>query len=85
MDVPELVQHDDVDDVATTASVTAFSTGETVRALLSALKAGSRKDTQCLVVVLDEFDLFAHVGKQSLLYTLFDTAQAGSTPLAIVV
>jgi len=35
-------------------------------------------------VVLDEFDLFAHSGKQSLLYTLFDTAQAGSTPLSIV-
>ena len=37
-----------------------------------------------LLVVLDEFDLFAHSGKQSLLYTLFDTAQAGSTPLSIV-
>jgi hypothetical protein len=26
-------------------------------------------------VILDEFDLFAHPGKQSLLYTLLDTAQ----------
>lgn len=80
--VPELVQTEsgEVSDV----DVTHCSTGDTVRALLAALKAGDRKTTQCLLVVLDEFDLFAHSGKQSLLYTLFDTAQAGSTPLSIV-
>lgn len=60
------------------------STGELVQALLAALKAGSKEKSQCLVVILDEFDLFAHNGKQSLLYTLLDTAQAGLTPLAVV-
>eukprot|EP00041_Stephanoeca_diplocostata_P021232 m.489890 g.489890 ORF g.489890 m.489890 type:complete len:217 (-) comp21774_c0_seq10:934-1584(-) len=50
----------------------------------TALKAGSKEQSQCLLIVLDEFDLFAHTGKQSLLYTLFDTAQAGLTPLCVI-
>lgn len=60
------------------------STGELVKSLLTALREGSKDQSQCLVVILDEFDLFAHNGKQSLLYTLLDTAQAGLTPLAVI-
>jgi origin recognition complex subunit 4 len=34
------------------------STAESVQELMQALKAGSRAQTRCLVIVLDEFDLF---------------------------
>eukprot|EP00041_Stephanoeca_diplocostata_P021233 m.490008 g.490008 ORF g.490008 m.490008 type:complete len:377 (-) comp21774_c0_seq19:934-2064(-) len=60
------------------------STTEIAKTLITALKAGSKEQSQCLLIVLDEFDLFAHTGKQSLLYTLFDTAQAGLTPLCVI-
>ena len=55
-----------------------------VRSLLDALKAADSATAKCLVLVLDEFDIFAHTGKQGLLYALFDAAQAGHAPLAIV-
>eukprot|EP00038_Savillea_parva_P009063 m.180946 g.180946 ORF g.180946 m.180946 type:complete len:509 (+) comp15147_c0_seq1:65-1591(+) len=60
------------------------STGELVQSLLAGLKAGSRDVSQCLVILLEEFDLFAHAGKQSLLYTLLDAVQAGHTPLVVI-
>ena len=41
-----------------------------------ALRCAHNLVTSRLSKVLDEFDLFAHPGKQSLLYTLLDTAQA---------
>lgn len=87
INVPDLVEHlgsDNMQSESVPVELSSFSTGDTVRALLAALKSGTREQNQCLVIVLDEFDLFAHSGKQSLLYTLFDTAQAGSTPLAII-
>eukprot|EP00039_Didymoeca_costata_P014822 m.244626 g.244626 ORF g.244626 m.244626 type:complete len:84 (+) comp16105_c0_seq24:566-817(+) len=52
-----------------------ISAAETVTGLLTALRSGSTDTTKCIVIVLEEFDLFAHRGKQSLLYSLLDTAQ----------
>jgi origin recognition complex subunit 4 len=53
-------------------------------ALMAALRSGSALQSQCIVVVLDEFDLFAHATKQTLLYTLFDITQAGHAPLVVI-
>ena len=37
-----------------------------------------------MVFILDEFDLFTHHKNQTLLYNLFDTAQAALNPIAVV-
>ncbi|KAK2746428.1 hypothetical protein FQN55_005646 [Onygenales sp. PD_40] len=37
-----------------------------------------------VIIVLDEFDLFAHHPRQTLLYNLFDIAQARKAPLAVL-
>ncbi|OAX80601.1 hypothetical protein ACJ72_05064 [Emergomyces africanus] len=37
-----------------------------------------------VIIVLDEFDLFAHHPRQTLLYNLFDIAQARKAPVAIL-
>ena len=50
----------------------------------AALRTGTKHETKCVIVTLDEFDLFAHPGKQSLLYNLLDTAQSGQTPLSVI-
>ena len=60
------------------------SIAETVSQLISALHVGKQQTTQCILFILDEFDLFAHTGKQTLLYTLFDSAQQPNTPIAVV-
>jgi hypothetical protein len=57
----------DADAAAAAEEISHVSTGEVVHALLAALKEGNRSTSQCLVIILDEFDLFAHSGKQSLL------------------
>ena len=67
----------------TTADVQA-SAAEMARALREALLAGDASSTRSILVVLDEVDLYAHHGQQTLLYTLLDLAQSGTTPLAIV-
>lgn len=37
-----------------------------------------------VVIVLDEFDRFTQVSRQTLLYNLFDMAQSSHTPLAVI-
>jgi origin recognition complex subunit 4 len=61
------------------------NSAETLARLLAALRQGAanRAAAQGIVLVLDEFDLFAHTGKQTLLYALFDSVQMGS-PLVVV-
>ncbi|RUS33554.1 origin recognition complex subunit 4 C-terminus-domain-containing protein [Jimgerdemannia flammicorona] len=51
--------------------------------LLSLLKSGTRSNIP-VVFVLDEFDLFAQHPKQALLYNLFDVAQSGQNPVAVI-
>ena len=60
------------------------TTAEAADAVIEALRSGSAIHSQCIVVVLDEFDLFAHATKQTLLYTLFDISQSGHAPLVVV-
>lgn len=64
------------------ASQTSFS--EALMFLLSLLRRGSREESVPLIVVLDEFDLFAHQRKQALLYSLLDVAAQRQAPIAIV-
>lgn len=40
--------------------------------------------TKSVIIVLDEFDLFSHHPRQTLLYNLFDIAQARKAPLAVL-
>jgi len=39
---------------------------------------------QSVVFVLEHFDLFTHHKNQTLLYNLFDAAQTGHTPIAVI-
>ena len=41
-------------------------------------------ESKSIVLVLDEFDLFAYHKNQSLLYNLFDIAQSKQNPLCVV-
>ncbi|KAK2759484.1 hypothetical protein FQN54_002962 [Arachnomyces sp. PD_36] len=40
--------------------------------------------SKSVIIVLDEFDLFAYHSRQTLLYNLFDIAQAKKAPLAVL-
>ena len=40
--------------------------------------------TKSVIIILDEFDLFSHHPRQTLLYNLFDIAQARKAPLAVL-
>lgn len=40
--------------------------------------------SKSVVLVLDEFDLFAYHKNQSLLYNLFDIAQSKQNPLCVI-
>ena len=60
------------------------SSADIVAALLGAIRSGDSQSAQCIILVLDEFDLFAHSEKQSLLYSLFDASQSKGTPLLII-
>ena len=42
------------------------------------------RSNQSVVFVLDHFDLFTHHKNQTLLYNLFDAAQSGHTPIAVI-
>uniref|UniRef100_A0A5K3EZ61 Origin recognition complex subunit 4 n=1 Tax=Mesocestoides corti TaxID=53468 RepID=A0A5K3EZ61_MESCO len=56
-----------------------------MRWLLSGLRAGDSVASKALVVVLDEFDLFATHRNQALLYNLFDTScHADGTPVCVI-
>ncbi|XP_072882263.1 origin recognition complex subunit 4 isoform X2 [Hemitrygon akajei] len=60
------------------------SFAENLSFLLEALKKGNRSSSRPVLFILDEFDLFAHHKNQTLLYNLFDIAQAAQTPVAVV-
>lgn len=64
----------------------AFSSFATsLAALLSLLKSGSKAErTIPIVIILDEFDLFAQHLKQTLLYNLFDVCQSNQAPLCVL-
>ncbi|KAI8813962.1 origin recognition complex subunit 4 C-terminus-domain-containing protein [Cladochytrium replicatum] len=59
------------------------SSAEILPFLLSTLRSGS-SNTIPIVVVLDDFDLFAEHPKQTLLYNLFDQTQNVGCPMAVV-
>lgn len=58
------------------------SFSENLTFLLSCLKTG--KDTQRLIFIIDEFDLFCAHHNQTLLYNLFDVAQSAQTPVCVL-
>lgn len=60
------------------------SIAETLAFLLEALRTGDAAQSKPIVFVLEEFDLFAQHKNQTLLYNLFDIAQAGTTPVAVI-
>lgn len=45
---------------------------------------GDRSSSRPLLVVLEEFDLFAQHKNQTLLYNLFDVSQSAQAPVAVV-
>lgn len=47
-------------------------------------QAADRKTSKSVVFILDEFDLFTFHPRQTLLYNLFDIAQAKKAPIAVV-
>ncbi|KAG5677293.1 hypothetical protein PVAND_007062 [Polypedilum vanderplanki] len=58
------------------------SFSENLTFLLSCLKSG--KDTQRLIFIIEEFDLFCAHHNQTLLYNLFDVAQSAQTPICVL-
>ena len=56
---------------------------EKLQFLLQSLKAGS-KNSQPVVFIIDEFDLFANHKNQTLLYNLFDICQTRQTPICVI-
>lgn len=57
---------------------------ETAHAVRSALQSGSRSESKPLLVIVEEFDLYAHGKQQTLLYTLLDTIHSGAVPLFVL-
>lgn len=51
--------------------------------LLDALKSGGQ-ESQSVLFILDEFDLFTNHKNQSLLYNLFDVSQSAQTPICVI-
>lgn len=47
-------------------------------------EVNSIKTTKSVIIILDEFDLFASHPRQTLLYNLFDIAQAKKAPVAVL-
>ena len=64
----------------TAPQTTSFATA--LAFMLEILRGGSRQ-TQPLIIILDEFDQFAHHAKQTLLYNLFDLVQSAQAPMAV--
>ncbi|TDG96411.1 hypothetical protein EPR50_G00241440 [Perca flavescens] len=60
------------------------SFAENLAFLLEALKKGDRSSSRPVLLVLDEFDLFAHHKNQTLLYNLLDVSQSAQAPIAVV-
>ncbi|XP_068716512.1 origin recognition complex subunit 4-like isoform X1 [Montipora foliosa] len=59
------------------------SFAENLAFLLDALKSGGQ-ESQSVLFILDEFDLFTNHKNQSLLYNLFDVSQTAQTPICVV-
>ncbi|KAK2548014.1 Cyclin-dependent kinase 2 [Acropora cervicornis] len=59
------------------------SFAENLAFLLDALKSGGQ-ESQSVLFILDEFDLFTNHRNQSLLYNLFDVSQSAQTPICVV-
>lgn len=51
--------------------------------LLDSLKSGG-EESQSILFILDEFDLFTNHKNQSLLYNLFDVSQSAQTPICVI-
>ncbi|RKP26801.1 origin recognition complex subunit 4 C-terminus-domain-containing protein [Syncephalis pseudoplumigaleata] len=60
------------------------SFAECLSHLLKLFAAGQTDQTRPILFVLDEFDAFAQRPKQTLLYNLFDLAQSGRAPVAVI-
>jgi origin recognition complex subunit 4 len=58
------------------------SFSENLTFLLSCLKTG--RDSQRLIFIIEEFDLFCAHHNQTLLYNLFDVAQSAQTPICVL-
>ncbi|XP_067022286.1 origin recognition complex subunit 4-like [Acropora muricata] len=59
------------------------SFAENLAFLLDALKSGGQ-ESQSVLFILDEFDLFTNHRNQSLLYNLFDVSQSAQAPICVV-
>ncbi|KXJ27989.1 origin recognition complex subunit 4 [Exaiptasia diaphana] len=59
------------------------SSAENLAFLLDSLKSGGH-ESQSILFVLDEFDLFVHHKNQTLLYNLFDVSQSAQTPICVI-
>jgi len=59
------------------------SFAENLAFLLDSLKSGGQ-ESQSILFILDEFDLFTNHKNQSLLYNLFDVSQSAQTPLCVI-
>lgn len=42
------------------------------------------QESQSVLFILDEFDLFTNHKNQSLLYNLFDVSQSAQTPICVI-
>lgn len=60
------------------------SVAETLSFLLEAFRSGSSSGSRPILIVMENFDLFAAHRKQTLLYNLFDTSQSAATPLTVL-
>ncbi|XP_047105535.1 origin recognition complex subunit 4 isoform X1 [Schistocerca piceifrons] len=59
------------------------SAADNLSFLLESLKSGNKR-SKSVIFVIDEFDLFCNRENQSLIYSLFDVAQAAHTPLCLL-
>eukprot|EP01147_Barroeca_monosierra_P005569 gene5569-7217_t len=60
------------------------SAAEIARALRQALRSGSSSTSQCIIITIDDIDIYAHSGQQTLLYTLLDHIQNAAVPMVLV-
>ncbi|KAL9966080.1 hypothetical protein ACROYT_G024094 [Oculina patagonica] len=59
------------------------SFAENLAFLLDSLKSGGQ-ESQSILFILDEFDLFTNHKNQLLLYNLFDVSQSAQTPICVI-
>ena len=86
----QLGRETEMETTEDTAKITSYAdTMATLLALLSHPEevfgeSGRAETAKSVVIVLDEFDLFASHPRQTLLYNLFDIAQARKAPVAVI-